>query len=374
MTATATAPTTRIEREDHDGGFAPAVQASGGGVMDIATTRAAQEVQAAMVIAKKFPRDANAAYTKIMQACKRKRLADQALYAYPRGGQVVTGPSIRLAEELARDWGNIDFGVIELEQSRSESTCMSYAWDLETNTRQTKIFTIRHERHTKRGVTKLTDPRDVYETIANQGARRLRACILGIIPGDVTEEAVRQCERTMGGDNGEPIADRVRQMISAFSEMGVTSAMIEARIGHKLEATNETELVNLRKIFQSLRDNMAIAADFFDVPRQASEKTAGLNEAIDGGGDRQDAHNATGAPKTPDADNKTKAGSHQNDPIRYQVLIDVLAGKCDCTNQVAERRLNDYTSKLYGAPLDKLDDKQVKDTRSKIDDGTIKAT
>src|SRR5690606_36069410 len=86
------------------------------GMVEVAMTRAAQEVQAAMVIAKRFPRDENTAFARIMRACKRKQLAEAAIYAYPKGGTNVQGPSIRLAEALAQAWGNIDFGVIELEQ------------------------------------------------------------------------------------------------------------------------------------------------------------------------------------------------------------------------------------------------------------------
>jgi hypothetical protein len=55
-------------------------------------TRTQAEVQAAMVAAKMYPRDEFIAYEKIMKACKRKTLAEQASYAFPRGGETVTGP------------------------------------------------------------------------------------------------------------------------------------------------------------------------------------------------------------------------------------------------------------------------------------------
>ena len=79
-------------------------------------SRQAQEVQGAIVMAKKFPRDEYAAMERIKRTCQRATLAEQAIYSYPRGGQTVMGPSIRLAEALAQNWGNIDYGVIELEQ------------------------------------------------------------------------------------------------------------------------------------------------------------------------------------------------------------------------------------------------------------------
>lgn len=243
--------------------FAIAQRPAPGALAEAQQSRAMAEVQSAMIVAKKFPRDEAAAFARIMQSCQRKSLADSALYSYPKGGQTVTGPSIRLAEALAMAWGNLDFGIVELEQRDGESEMMAYAWDLETNCKQTKVFQVRHERHTKAGTKALDDPRDIYELTANQGARRLRACILGVIPGDVVEAAVNRCEETMRTGEKTPLADRVRKMVSVFAEQGVTPAMVEQRIGHKLDSTSETELVGLRKVYQSLRDGMAGVEQFF---------------------------------------------------------------------------------------------------------------
>jgi hypothetical protein len=241
-------------------------------MIETASTRQAQEVQAAMVIAKKFPRDQVRAFDAIMRACSRPSLAEEAQYAYPRGGETVTGPSIRLAECLAQNWGNLDFGIIELEQKAGESIVMAYAWDLETNTRQTKVFTVAHERHKKGGqITKLTDPRDIYEMTANQGARRLRACILGVIPGDLVEAAVAECDKTLRKQNKEPLIDRVRKMVGFYSELGVTQAMIEKRIRKKLEAITEPEFFQLRKIYSSIRDGMGKREDYFEPAAETPE-------------------------------------------------------------------------------------------------------
>ena len=238
--------------------------AQGEGMIQVAQSRAAQEVQAAMIVAQRFPRDEQRAFTKIMTACKRPSLAEKASYMYPKGGQNVTGPSIRLAEVLARSWGNVDCGVIELEQTAGESVVMSYAWDLETNFRSVKVFNVSHLRHTKRGDYKIEDPREIYEMVANQGSRRLRACILAVIPGDVVEAALDACDATLSGAATEPLTDRLRKMVAAFGEMGVTQEMIEVRLGHKLQAVTEQELAGLRKIFTSIRDGFGTREQFFD--------------------------------------------------------------------------------------------------------------
>lgn len=238
-------------------------------------SRQAQEVQAAMVIAKRFPRDTVASYNRIMDACKRKGLAEAAMYEYPRGGQKVTGISIRLAEAMAQNWGNIDFGIMELEQKNGESQVMAYAWDLETNARQTKIFSVPHVRGTKKGNVALTDPRDIYEMVANQGARRLRACILGIIPGDVQEAAVKQCEQTLLGNGQKPVIDIVREMAEIFkNEFSVPLEAIEKYIGCKSEAFSMNDLVRLKKVYRSLKDGMAKREDYFDIGLPKEEEAA----------------------------------------------------------------------------------------------------
>lgn len=267
----------------------PERQAAPAGFMEVQTARAAQEVQAAIVVAKRFPRDTLAAYNRIMEACKRKALADAGAYAYPRGGETVVGPSIRLAEVMAQNYGNLDFGIRQLSTSPQESVMEAFCWDLETNVRQTRVFTVAHERHTKKAVTPLTDPRDIYEMTANQGARRLRACILGIIPGDITDAAMEQCEATLRGDS-EPLVDRLRAMIQAFHELGVSKDMLEKRLGHKAEAIIEQEFVNLKKIYRSLKDGMAKREDFFDLG--GAERAAALDAAAAGKG---------AAPKAPEA-------------------------------------------------------------------------
>ena len=226
--------------------------------------RAIQEVQAAMVIAKKFPRDSIDAMDRILNACTRSSLANTALYCYTRGGQEITGPSIRLAEAIAQEWGNMQFGIRELSTENGRSTVEAFAWDIQSNTKQVKTFQVAHSRKARGQVTTLTDPRDIYELIANHGARRMRACILSVIPGDVVEAAVNQCEVTQA-NNVDVSPEAIQKMIAAFSEsFSVTKEMIEKRIGKRCEAINASQLLNLRRIFQSLKDGMSKQSDWFE--------------------------------------------------------------------------------------------------------------
>jgi len=94
-----------------------------GGAM---AARTVAEIQAQVFMAKQYPRDENQARARILRACQRPGLASKAIYTYPKGGQRVSGPSIRLAEAMAQAWGNLDFNTVILEQRETESVCLSY--------------------------------------------------------------------------------------------------------------------------------------------------------------------------------------------------------------------------------------------------------
>ena len=249
-----------------------------------AKSREMAEVQSQIFLAKQFPRNEVQAEIKILNACKRKSLAETALYSYPRGSTTVTGPSIRLAEAIAQYWGNINYGIKELEQKNGESTVVAYAWDMETNTRQEKVFQVKHTRYAKGKMNKLTDPRDIYELIANNGARRLRACILGVIPGDIIDNAVAQVSLTLQNSYSEPLKDRVVKVLRWFHQQyGITQEMVETKLGHNVESFMEQDFVTLSSINQSLKDGMAKREDFFKFADKNETPKTSLEQQFQGG-------------------------------------------------------------------------------------------
>jgi hypothetical protein len=238
-------------------------QNQGGALAQSESNRAIAEVQAAMILARQFPRNEQAALDKMMVAFQRQGLAEAALYSYSRGGSEVSGPSIRAAEAIAQNWGNIQYGIRELSQQNGESTVQAFAWDVETNVRQVKEFQVQHIRSKKSGNVKLTDPRDIYELVANNGARRLRACILGVIPGDIVEAVVEQTDKTLKA-KADTSPEALKKLCDAFAAYSVTKEMIEKKIQRRMEAITPAQIVSLRKVYNSLRDGMSGPGDWFE--------------------------------------------------------------------------------------------------------------
>lgn len=250
---------------------------------EVEKTRALQEVQAAIFMARQFPRDEFGAQKKIMESAKRLSLAEKAIYCYPRGGQQVKGASIRTAETIAKYWGNLSFGIKELSQNAGDhsSEMMAYAWDLESNVRQERVFKVPHIRYSKNGGNSiLTDPRDIYEKTANDGARRLRACILGILPTDVVEDFIKVCEKTIEGSSEKPLKERLNDMLNMFEELGITKDMIEKRIGTKVENFIPKNLVDLGSVYNSIKNNFAPVEQYFEIQTRAEKQKEEIDKKL----------------------------------------------------------------------------------------------
>lgn len=250
------------------------------GTVAIEASRAIAEAQGKLVIAKRFPRDEVAAYAKAIQACQRPAMAAKAFYSFPRGGQVVEGPTIRFAEELARCWGNIDYGIKELSQDDGKSEMQAYAWDLETNAQSVQNFTNPHQREQGKKMVALTSQRDIYENNANMATRRLRSRILAILPAWFVEDAIAECKKTLAGKNDMPLIDRVKNMVVQFAKLGVSQSQIERRLKKKVDSMNADDFTQFIGIFNAIKQGESKIADWFESDPVASDLTNELNSEV----------------------------------------------------------------------------------------------
>lgn len=225
-------------------------------------------IKGKMFLARQFPRDPEWALQNVLKECERPELAGAATYEFPRGESVVKGPSIRLVEVLARHWGNIDCGITEVDAQDGCTTIKCFAWDLQTNVSDEKTFTVKHERSTKKGSYKLTDERDIYEMVANKGARRKRACLLAVMPGWYVEAALAACEKTLAASltDGKSMEDVIASIVSAFSEFGITPEQIGAKLGKEVDKLSKNDVVKLRHLYSAIKDGFVKATDAFGLP------------------------------------------------------------------------------------------------------------
>jgi hypothetical protein len=255
-----------VPYEQLQGARAVAAPGAGGALANIEESRVIKAAEARVILAKRFPRDEELSRNKILKAFENAKLADAAMYSYPRGNTTIEDLSIRAAETMASYWGNLEYGIQEIDRQHGYSEMLSYCWDLEANVYHYRAFKARHWRDTSTGGYAVKDERDIYEVTFNLGARRLRSCILEALPAHIKEEAEAVINDTLRKAEGAvPLAKRVETMLASFlAEYKVTAEMIERRLGHSMTATSETEMVGLRKIYKTLKDGQAKADEFFE--------------------------------------------------------------------------------------------------------------
>lgn len=233
---------------------APAVpQASLGAVGLLAVEKEAKQMEIAMITAKRFPRDYTEVERKIEYHCSRQRLAAAAEYSFPRGGETITGASVRLMEVIAQCYGNVEFGVSEIQRYDGYSEGEAFAWDFENNIRVARKFTVPHYRDTKGGRKRVTEDRDIREVVFNYGSRNMRACIERVIPRDLVELALDKCRETLELE-GKGLADRVQRCKERFKEFDIDAILLERIIGEKFDRWNNGHIRMAIQYYNALKE------------------------------------------------------------------------------------------------------------------------
>lgn len=247
------------------------------GAVAIEQERAIAEAQGQLTLAKRFPRSMTAAMTDFMDACNSPEFAATAFYSVPNRG---SGPSIRLAEEAARCYGNFVYGHRELSRSEGKSEIEVYAWDMEKNNRSSRQITVMHVTDTKNGPRKLVDQADIDNKIANVASKQMRGRILALMPKHMIAAGVAAAKRALAGGGEKPLSERIVAMVQTFARFGVTKAHLQAHLSHEIDNTTVDELADLMGIFNALKEG-AKPSEYFPLGEsQAAETNASAAAAI----------------------------------------------------------------------------------------------
>jgi len=238
------------------------------------TTSAVAEIQSSIIIAKKFPRNEDKSYEKLMKACKRTSFAKIASYSFPRGGSTVSGPSINLAREAARVWENIEYGIIVIRDDEDERQIRAFAWDKETNSKVFAEDSFKKLVYRKAGGGQWVKPdeRDLRELTNRRGAILVRNCILSLLPSDIVEDAINSCKTTLK-DKAQKDPDGERKaIIISFSKLHITPEMLSQKLGHPIAESSSEEIAELREIYFSIKDGNSKWHEYLDINNEDNGK------------------------------------------------------------------------------------------------------
>jgi len=253
----------------------------------VAIAQIGDEIKAAVVTAKHFPRDENVSFTKIMKSCERASFAERAAYLYKRGGTDITGPSVHLAREQARCWGNMRSGIRIVAVTEDEIHIAGWAFDAENNNysegqdRFKKLI----QRKSSSGTRWIeADERELRELINRRGAICERNALLKILPPDITEIALQRARETLhkaaNGELEQNREDAIRRLVLAFDRLAVTSVMLELYLNHPLKVITADEIARLREVYRSIEDGNSTREEHFEVTPALTGPASPLNTKV----------------------------------------------------------------------------------------------
>ncbi len=108
---------------------------------------------------------------------------------------------------------------------------------------------------------------------------------MSIIPGDIVEAALAQCSVTQAASVGatpEEIKETIRKLTATMGKFGITAENIQDRYQCRLEAIRPAQIVELRKIYTSLKDGMSKPSDWFAIQEVKKSDAQDLNAMVDG--------------------------------------------------------------------------------------------
>lgn len=232
-----------------------------------------------------------AATKAIMLACADAAFADEALYSYKRGGTDITGPSVNLAREMMRCWGNMRAGIEIVSVRGDEVTIRGSAWDLERNISTASEDSFRRlvqrkEKGSGEARWVETDEREFRELVNRRGAICERNAILKLMPAHVVRAAQEACEVTLYRASAAEAAkaksskpsdkqdwqQTIANILVFFAPFGVDRQRLEKRFKCKLEEIGGPELADLRQMKAALKDGTASPDELF--PRDEFTETA----------------------------------------------------------------------------------------------------
>jgi hypothetical protein len=187
--------------------------------------------------------------------------AAECVYALPRGGKPIKGPSVRLAEIVAGQYGNCRVGarVVHVDRFEKYVEAEGIFHDLESNTATTAR--VRRSIVDKSGRLFKDDMILVTGNAAASIAKR--NAILGGVPKAMWSPAYDAAHAVIAGDI-KTLAVKRDEAIKAFAIWGVKPEQIFAALEvGGLDDIGLDELGTLRAMFKSVKDGEQKVEEFF---------------------------------------------------------------------------------------------------------------
>jgi len=258
-----------VEHEEDDAGLT---------VVDLpADVLARNEVQMQLDAAHRYPRSVKRFLDEAKTlATMTEDIAQSCIYALTRGGKVIAGPSVRLAEICASAYGNLHIGARVIEAAEREVVAQGVAWDLEKN--------LKAALEARRRITKKNGTRYDDDMIGVAGAAAasiaLRNAIFRVIPKTYVDDVYAAARAVAVGD-ASTLAKKRDAVVERLQKIGVPRERIFPRVAvTALEDIGLDELEVLIGLGSSIKNGERTIDDAFPPIDATPEKSKKLEDDL----------------------------------------------------------------------------------------------
>ena len=247
---------------------------------DTATLEAvsAAEINQQIVTARQFPRSIKRFREECLEMVTlSEAIARECVYALPRDGKVIEGPSARFAEVVASAWGNCRAGARTVSEDEQFVTAQGAFHDLERNVAVT--YEVRRRITDRKGRRYSADMIGVTSNAACSIA--LRNAVLKGVPKAFWSDMYIATKRTIAGDV-QTLKARRKKALELFGKQGMEAEQVCRLLGIQgHEDIGIDHLVVLSGILTALQDGDTTVAQLLSEVETVGEQAAqGLKDRI----------------------------------------------------------------------------------------------
>lgn len=229
------------------------------------------EINQQIATAHKFPRSIKGFLNEAKQLVTlNEAVANECIYALPRDGKTIEGPSARFAEILAHSWGNARAGARVIDDQGEFVTAQGVFHDLEKN------VAITYE--VKRRIVDRNGKRfkpDMIGVTANAACSiALRNAVLKGVPKAFWSQLYDEARKVIMGD-AKTLAHRRTEALAYLAKLGATEPMVLGLLGVAgVEEITLDHLVTLRGIATAIKEGDTTVEQAFAAGERATTLTA----------------------------------------------------------------------------------------------------
>lgn len=270
----------------------------------------ASELHSLIETAKRYPRNVQSVINRVTTlATLDNETASECFYSLRRQGTLIEGESVRLAEIIASQWGNLLVRTRIVGNDGKLITAEAYAIDLETNFMAS--ITVDRRITDKYGRTYSEDMQVVTGNAAS--AIAFRNVVMKVVPKSIFKRTIQEVKRVALGQALD-LETKRQNMINWYAKLGVTKAQILDYLGaDKIEAIDQQGVFELKSLANAIREGSTTVEESFkseaesNQAKEAMKRSAEMKKRAEEAKKRQESVTTETTETTTDADTKADA-------------------------------------------------------------------